>query len=174
MENTDPTTNTNPIDLSNKDTQESLGKVLIFVLYYSIIYIIKLPYEFFRKSTSRLVKLREKGALEIKESKSNWPFLSWYKTYILEFNFDATSFLAYVIGFPLVIIVGVITMLDDGGEGIGVIFGGGLMCYCVPLFCAISRDIFQILILPFRKFIDWAKKPAQHQDITHTGSIKNN
>ena len=173
MENTDSTTN--PIsDLSSKETQESLGKVLIFVLYYAIIYIIKLPYEFFQKATKRLVKLREKGALEIKESKSNWPFLSWYKTYILEFNFDAMAFLAYVIGFPLVIIIGVIAMFGNGGEGIEIVFVGGLICYCVPLATAISRDIFQILILPFRKYIDWAKKPAQHQDITHTGSIKNN
>lgn len=173
MENTDSTTN--PInDLSSKETQESLGKVLIFVLYYAIIYILKLPYEFFQKATKRLVKLREKGALEIKESKSNWPFLSWYKTYTLEFYFDAVSFLAYVIGFPLVIIAGVITMFDNGEAGIALIFGGLLMCYCVPLATAISRDIFQILLLPFRKWIDWAKKPAQHQDITHTGSIKNN
>jgi len=39
-----------------------------------------------------------------------------------------------------------------------------VVCYFAPLYYSLLRDFIQILILPFRKFLDWAKKPAQHMD----------
>ena len=61
------------------------------------------------------------------------------------------------------------TFGDAVGDHIGMLIG----CYFIPLSIAFARDILQILILPFRKYIDWAKKPAQHMEIDHSGGIKN-
>ena len=174
MENIDPTTN--PIsDIQSSETKESIGKVFKFILYNLIIYLLKLPYVLFKKSTSRLADMSEKGSLSVEKSASKWPFLSWLKTYILDFGFDAITFLTYVVGFPLVVLGTIFSIADMPFEyAIGTGISAALGVYFAPLGIAINRDIFQILILPIRKYIDWARKPAQHQDITHTGSIKNN
>jgi hypothetical protein len=178
MENIDPTTN--PIsDIQSNETKESIGKVFKFILYNLIIYLLKLPYVLFKKSTSRLSDMSEKGSLSVEKSTSKWPFLSWIKTYILDFGFDASTFLCYVVGFPLIGLSLVMDIFDLNeyytfGDAVGAHIGLLIGCYFIPLSIAFARDIFQILILPFRKYIDWAKKPAQHQDITHTGSIRNN
>ncbi len=178
MENIDPTTN--PIsDIQSSETKESIGKVFKFILYNLIIYLLKLPYVLFKKSTSRLADMSEKGSLSVEKSASKWPFLSWLKTYILDFGFDAITFLTYVVGFPLIGLSLIMDIFDLNeyytfGDAVGAHLATLIGCYFVPLSIALARDIFQILILPIRKYIDWAKKPAQHQDITHTGSIKNN
>ncbi len=177
MENIDPTTN--PIsDIQSNETKESIGKVFKFILYNLIIYLLKLPYVLFKKSTSRLSDMSDKGSLSVEKSTSKWPFLSWLKTYILEFGFDAMTFLCYVVGFPLIVLGFIYSVFETGGSYFGEALVGmvtaAIGCYFIPLNIAFARDIFQILILPFRKYIDWAKKPAQHQDITHTGSIRNN
>ena len=177
MENIDNTGN--PInDIQSDETKESIGKVFKYVLYNLIIYILKLPYALFKKATNRLSKMSDKGSLSVEKSTSKWPFLSWLKTYVLDFGFDASTFLCYVVGFPLIGLSLVMDIFDLNayytfGDAVGAHIGMLIGCYFIPLSIAFARDIFQILILPFRKYIDWAKKPAQHMEIDHSGGIKN-
>ena len=123
--------------------------------------------------------MSDKGSLSVAKSTSKWPFLSWIKTYVLDFGFDASTFLLYVIGFPIIALSFVMNIFDIGpydtfGNQVGTHIGLVISVYFMPIAIALSKDIFQILILPFSKYIDWAKKPAQHQEINHSGSIKNN
>ena len=176
MENIDNTTN--PIDdLKSEELKKNIGTVFKYVLYNLIIYLLKLPYVLFKKATDRLVNQSAKGALSIEQSNSKWPFLSWLKIYILDFGFDASTFLTYVLGFPLIALSFILNVFDGDtsfGDDLSMMLGLAVVVYFTPLMITLFRDVFQILILPFRKYIDWAKKPAQHQDITHTGSIRNN
>jgi hypothetical protein len=48
-------------------------------------------------------------------------------------------------------------------------FGGFLLIligsYYAPLGLSLLRDIVQLSILPLKKFLSWAKKPAQYMDL---------
>jgi len=174
MENIDNTGN--PInDIQSDETKKDIGTVFKFILYNLIIYLLKLPYALFKKSITRLVELSKKGSLDISESVSKWPLLSWMKTYLIEFMFDAITFLVYILGYPF-IIFGTIYGLIEGVSfeyAVGGLVSSAIGIYFAPLGIAIVRDVMQLLILPFRKYIDWANKPAQHMDINHSGGIKN-
>ena len=176
MENINP--ESNPLkDIQSDEMKQDIATVLKFVLFNLILYIFKLPYALFKKSISRLFLLNSKGALNIAKTDSKWPFLSWLKTYIIDFGFDAYTFLAYVLGYPLLILgslYGFIFQGLDFSDMLETLLYGAFGLYFIPLGVAIAKDVMQLLILPFRKYIDWANKPAQHQDITHSGSIRNN
>ena len=176
MENIDNTTNTNPIDdFKSEEMKSAVSTVLKFVLYNLILYMLKLPYVLFKKATSRLVKQSEKGSLSIEQSNSEWPLLSFLKTYLLEFCLDASTFLSYVVGYPLIALFFILNLFESGysfGDNISMTLAAAVGLYFAPLMIALQRDVFQILMLPFRKFIDWVKKPAQHMDINHSGDIK--
>jgi hypothetical protein len=108
---------------------------------------------------NRLADQKESGTLSLTKSNSPWPFLSFMKAFLLEFLFDAMIMLSYVIG-PLAAIF----MLVSGAG-----FGGFIMvlvsAYYFPVMFTILRDLFALMILPFRKFISWVKKPAQYMDL---------
>ncbi|HCP40627.1 MAG TPA: hypothetical protein DIT65_02435 [Cryomorphaceae bacterium] len=135
---------------------------LIFVLK-ELLKILLVPYNLYCKSIERLIETKESSALSIQKSESNWPFLSFLKRLLLEFLLDAFTLLVY----PLAIIVfSVVIFQDSFLEGLAILFGS----YIAPVILSIARDLVQILILPFKKYIDWAKKPAQHLNL----DIKNN
>jgi len=164
-------------DFKDDEMKKDIATVFKFVLYNLIIYILKLPYALFKKSINSLALLSKKGSLRIAETDSKWPFLSWLKIYLLDFSLDAATFLAYIVGYPLIILSFILSVIDgygSFGDKLGVSFLAALSLYFAPMIIAIIRDLMQILILPFRKYIDWAKKPAQHMEIDHSGGIKNN
>ena len=174
MENIDNTTD--PIkDFQTDEMKKDIATVFKFVLYNLIIYILKLPYALFKKSITRLALLSKKGTLSITETGSKWPFISWLKTYLLDFMFDAIIFLAYVVGYPFIVLTAIYSMFEgvDFQYAAGGLVSAAIGLYFAPIGISIARDILQLLVLPFRKFIDWAKKPAQHMDINHSGGIKN-
>jgi len=175
MENVDSTSNPNR-DIQTDEMKKDIGTVFKFVLYNLIIYILKLPYALFKKSITRLGLLSKKGLLNITGSGSKWPFLSWLKTYLLDFMFDAIIFLAYVVGYPLIVLGAIYSTFEgvDLQDAAGALVVSAIGLYFSPIGISIQRDILQLLILPFRKFIDWANKPAQHMDMNHSGNIKNN
>lgn len=145
-----------------KKFSERLIAALIQLLL-GIWYIIKLPYSLWVKSMNNLVVAKENGRMDLNKMTSEWPFLSFLKVFFLEFLFDAISFSSYLIGF-LIAIYGWI----DSGE-FSMFIGVLLMTYNIPVTIMLTRDMFKILILPFRKYLSWAAKPAQELDL----NIKN-
>ena len=119
--------------------------------------ILLIPYKLYCKSIERLIETKESSTLSIDKSSSNWPFLSFLKRLLLEFLLDAITLLVY----PLGVIVFVYALIQDSSPALGSL----LVVYIQPVILSIWRDLFQIFILPFRKYIDWAKKPAQHLNL---------
>lgn len=145
-----------------KKFSERLIAALIQLLL-GIWYIIKLPYSLWVKSMNNLVATKENGRMDLNKMTSEWPFLSFLKVFFLEFLFDAISFSSYLIGF----LIAIYSWIDSGE--FAMFIGGLLMTYNIPVTIMLTRDMFKILILPFRKYLSWAAKPAQELDL----NIKN-
>lgn len=145
-----------------KKFSERLIAALIQLLL-GIWYIIKLPYSLWVKSMNNLVAAKENGRMDLNKMTSEWPFLSFLKVFFLEFLFDAISFSSYLIGF----LIAIYSWIDSGE--FAMFIGGLLMTYNIPVTIMLTRDMFKILILPFRKYLSWAAKPAQELDL----NIKN-
>ena len=145
-----------------KKFSERLIAALIQLLL-GIWYVIKLPYSLWVKSMNNLVAAKENGRMDLNKMTSEWPFLSFLKVFFLEFLFDAISFSSYLIGF----LVAIYSWIDSGE--FAMFIGGLLMTYNIPVTIMLTRDMFKILILPFRKYLSWAAKPAQELDL----NIKN-
>lgn len=137
--------------------------VALIQLLLGIWYIIKLPYSLWVKSMNNLVAAKENGRMDLNKMTSEWPFLSFLKVFFLEFLFDAISFSSYLIGF----LIAIYSWIDSGE--FAMFIGGLLMTYNIPVTIMLTRDMFKILILPFRKYLSWAAKPAQELDL----NIKN-
>lgn len=145
-----------------KKFSEKLIAALIQLLL-GIWYIIKLPYSLWVKSMNNLVAAKENGRMDLNKMTSEWPFLSFLKVFFLEFLFDAISFSSYLIGF----LIAIYSWIESGE--FAMFIGGLLMTYNIPVTIMLTRDMFKILILPFRKYLSWAAKPAQELDL----NIKN-
>ncbi len=158
--------------MENENTESSkleIIKVLKHVLYNLIVkFIFTLPFLLWKKSTLNLSILKDKGSLELSQSNSKWPFLIWLKVFFFDFYFDALVFLTYIVVAPLMIII----EISEGTDPTSLQTLLGL--YFSPIGIVLCRDVLQLSLLPFRKYIDWAKKPAQHLEIDHSGLIKNN
>ena len=57
----------------------------------------------------------------------------------------------------------IVVMFNDGGflGFVATLVGA----YYVPVGLSLARDFFQLLLLPFAKFLSWCRKPAQYMDL---------
>lgn len=141
--------------------EENFGKKLIAAaiqLLLGLWYIIKLPYSLWLKSINNLVASKECGKMDLNKMTSEWPFLSFLKVFFLEFWFDALSFSSYFIGF----LVALAALFSGSFAEFLVVL---LSTYTFPLSMMLCRDVLKILLLPFRKYLSWASKPAQELDL---------
>lgn len=142
-----------------KSFKDHLVNSLIHFLYNFFVYFLFiLPFDLWKKATIRLSNQREKGALNISKISSLWPFLAFLKAFLLEFLFDGLIFIGYFIG----AIFSIFTLIQTGFMGFASILVG---TYYSPIFLSLLRDLMQLLILPFRKFLSWASKPSQYLDL---------
>ena len=149
-------------------TEEKLSAQVISALKYFlykffVYFVFIVPFDLWKKSTKRLVTQKETGRLDISRINSLWPFLSFLKAFIIDFLLDGYIFFSYIIG-PIAAIV---VLINDGIEQFFLVL---VASYFSPIGYSIVRDILQLLTLPFKKFLSWAAKPAQHMDL----NIKNN
>lgn len=141
--------------------KENFLPALLHVLYNLFVYyLFVMPLHLWMNGVNRLAAQKEGGALTLTKIQSSWPFLSFMKAFLLEFLFDAFIMLSYIVG-PLIAIYAVIS--DGEMDGFPQII---IMSYYAPLYITIFRDVFALAVLPFKKFISWVKKPAQHMDLT--------
>lgn len=149
-------------NMEDQDLKNATVNALVHALY-SIVYLLFIvPFDLWRKATFRLAEQYQNGSFKIINIGGLWPFLSFIKMVLLEFLFDAITFLAYII----IPIIAIFAWIDSGEFSvfISICISG----YYMPISTSITRDFFQIAILPIRKFISWCRKPAQQLDIDLT------
>lgn len=143
----------------NNELVNKLVKALVHSLLSILSFIFVTPLKLWFKAAERLNAQKEDGSLDIANIKSEWPLVSYIKRFTLDFYFDATAFLLYPIG-----VIAALVILCAGGGFAGFI-GALVGFYFSTIGCYIIHDLFVLMLLPIRKFIDWAKKPAQHMDL---------
>jgi hypothetical protein len=146
--------------MSEKKLTEQIVSALIHFLYNFFIYFIFIvPFDLWKKATVRLANQKEKGGLDISKITNLWPFLSFLKTFVLDFLIDGIIFILYILG----LIIGIVSWVQTGEfmSFVSAIVG----VYFSPIGLSLLRDLLQLLILPFRKFLSWASKPAQYMDL---------
>lgn len=149
----------------------SLVPALIHALYSLFYLVCVLPFMLWAKAVERLAVQRQSGALQVTNINSPWPFLSFIKRLLFEFLFDLVAFLSYFVGIVLAIKTFIQMIRSDWftfGDAFKAFLGVLVITYFVPVIVSLTRDFFQILLLPIRKFISWARKPAQYLDLNMT------
>lgn len=129
-------------------------------VFSSLLYIIFIfPFDIWKRAAINLAEQKANGSLRISKINSAWPFLSFLKTLLLEFIFDMLSFLSYFIGIG----VAIYTLIDSGefAEFLAVLG----VAYYAPVSLIIVRDVLQLLVMPYKKFISWCSKPSQYLDL---------
>lgn len=157
-------------------TPNNFGQLLVDALLYvlsGIGKILLLPYTLWTRAIARLAENRESGYLCMNNITSKWPYLSFCKRLVIDFSFDAISFLSY----PLGVIIAIAFLLSDLAEYVPMgyevnsIFGefvyNLLIIYNIPAYMALMHDTFELLLLPVRKMIDFFKKPAQQINVDY-------
>ena len=129
--------------------------------------ILKFNIYLWKKSITRLVEQKQSGVYDLDSIKGLWPFLSYIKNIIIDFCFDA----AILLCFPVGIIAASYSFVHDWivmqsfVSGFNEFITVLVASYLAPIVISLARDILQLIILPFRKFIDWVRKPAQYLEI---------
>ena len=136
-----------------------INALLHFLYNYFVYFLFVVPFDLWKKAVVRLSEQKSAGSINIKKIKSQWPFLSFLKSFIIDFLIDGFILMSYVTAPIAALVVGI----NDGG------FGGFLLIlvgsYYAPLALSILRDLTQLYILPLKKFLSWVKKPAQYMDL---------
>jgi len=146
--------------MSEQKLSDQIISALLHFLYNFFVYFLFLvPFDLWKKATVRLAEQREKGTLNISKITGLWPFLSFLKAFILEFLIDGFIFICYFIG-P---IIAIYSMIKSGEFSVLVVTL--VATYYYPISLSLTRDFLQLMILPFRKFLSWASKPAQYMDL---------
>lgn len=152
--------------------ENKLVKTLLGALLHTLVTIGKFfltPFNLWLKAAERLVEQKENGSIDLRQIKGFWPMLSYLKRFFLDFLLDALSLLAY----PLGVLWAFIGFFIDVVNLSFVLALSGFIAtvitvYFLPLLFSLYRDLCVLCLLPIRKFLDWAKKPAQYLEINQT------
>lgn len=112
----------------------------------------------------RLISTEEDSSLSLQQNSTALPMLSHIKRVVLDFLLDALS----VLSWPLLLLWSIINLIKyKFSVPLDILLYWLLIIYMCPVILALIRDLIQIIVLPIKKFIDWAKKPAQqlHVDV---------
>ncbi|MGB1120045.1 MAG: hypothetical protein ACPGYR_06075 [Chitinophagales bacterium] len=145
--------------MNNEFKDQVIGALVHFLYTFFVYFLFIVPFDLWKKATVRLSEQKDRGAVNISNITGLWPFLSFLKAFILEFLLDGFIFITYFLGPVAAVIIGIST------EEFWAFFATLVWSYYYPVFLSLIRDFIQIAILPFRKYLDWARKPAQHLDL---------
>lgn len=141
-----------------KNFVKILVEALIHCLKTLVVFIFLLPYKLWVKSAMNLVEQKEKASIEPTTINGLWPFLTYLKRFTFDFYFDAVSFLSYFIG----LLIAFVCLIQAGIDGFVIC---SIVVYYTPLYVSFFRDLTQVALIPFRKFLNWGSKPAQYLEI---------
>ena len=92
---------------------------------YALVKLIVLPINLWAKAVARLAEQKNKGLLDVNNIRGIWPFFSYIKRLLVEFLFDAISFLSYPVGIVSAIVALFIYIVIHGEQlWIAIIFTG--------------------------------------------------
>ena len=104
-----------------------INALLHFLYNYFVYFLFVVPFDLWRKAVVRLSEQKSAGAINIKKIKSQWPFLSFLKSFTIDFLIDGFILMSYVTAPITALVAGI----GDGG------FGGFLLIlvgsYYAPL-----------------------------------------
>lgn len=161
-------------DASTEEFGQQLGDALIHFLYRILYFFFILPVDLWKKAVGRLSKQRKSKALDATEIKTEWPFMTWMKRFVLEFLIDGLILVAWLL-FLLVFMFAIDWEIGDAFEyAAGPTLGMIYVIFFSPVFLTLVRDIIVlIVVLPVRWWISFFNRPAKTYDLTHVGNIKN-
>lgn len=136
-----------------------LSALLHFLYNFFVYFLFIVPFDLWKKAVQRLASQRSTGTINIDKIESQWPFLSFLKSFLIDFLIDGIILMSYVLG-----LIGAVVGLIN--EGFSAFLGALVGAYFAPLALSLTRDLLQLMILPFKKFLSWIKKPAQYMDLT--------
>lgn len=139
----------------NEFIKEMIKALKHFAYHFFIYFLFVMPFELWKKATLRLAEQNEKGDLNISKLKGAWPFLSFLKVFFLNFFIDGIIFIQYILGGFISIFIWIET-----GEFKSFMTYLAFI-YLSPVLLSLVRDIIQLCMLPFKKFVSWVNKPAQ-------------
>ena len=145
--------------MNNEFKDQVIGALVHFLYTFFVYFLFIVPFDLWKKATVRLSEQKERGAVNISNITGLWPFLSFLKAFVLEFLLDGFIFITYFLGPVVAVFIGIST------EEFWAFFATLVWSYYYPVILSLIRDFIQIAILPFRKFLDWARKPAQYLDL---------
>ena len=132
----------------------------------SVVKVFLLPLNLWIKSAGKLAEQRKQGTIDMCNINTAWPYFSWSKRWIIDFSFDALSFISYPLGFLSSFVVALAVMIEeDFIMGVLALFGSLASTYFFPAIISFLHDVVVFLLLPINKLVDWLKKPAQHLDL---------
>jgi hypothetical protein len=153
--------------------KETLVSALLTVGWRLVYILFIVPWDMFVNACTRLAKMRENKALDLTKITTQWPFLSFVKRVMIDFLFDASIVLSYVLGLLVSIYVMITGMADFGFvEGLIAFVSTLVGAYYLPLLWTLFRDLLILAILPFRKFLSWCSRPAQYLELDNKRSNK--
>ncbi len=140
----------------------------------ALLKIILLPFNLWVKAIGNLAEQREKGLLDLNKITGPWPFFTFCKRLFIDVILDVVSFLSYPVGVLVAFVAFIVVLVDDVDffEAIAAFSGSLVIAYLVPVYTALLNNLLKLMLLPFRKLVDWLKKPAQHLDINTTQNVK--
>lgn len=141
--------------------QQIIIDALIHAIKEIIIFFFVTPYRLWIKACEKLAAQKKNKTLNLSEINSLWPFFTFLKRFNFDFFFDACIVLAY----PFGVVFAIISLFSFGMREFIVLL---VAYYYAPLWIAWFRDLCQVLLIPFRKFLNWGSKPAQYMDLNIT------
>ena len=151
--------------------KEIIKDALLFCGVNIVKFLFLLPFNLWLKAATRLSEQRKHITLEYREVGGFWPFLTYVKRFAFDFGFDAAIFASYFAGIILAVIAWITSMLGAEDTITGLLDGSEIALltlihgYFAPIYISLLRDIIQLLLIPFRKFLSWGSKPAQYMDM---------
>jgi len=125
-----------------------------------------LPYEIWCKSVANLAGRKNDKLQKADTIDTKWPFLTFLKRVFFDFWVDGIILILplYILGiyiydmcelpsytFKVICLVTVFDLI--------------LPYIILPQLMRVVRDVVELCLIPFRKFLNWGSKPAQYVDV---------
>ena len=139
---------------------------LIHAIKEILVFIFVTPFNLWVKACTKLAEQKRNKSLNLQGINSQWPFLTFLKRFNFDFYFDACIVLLYPIGILVAVSLFIRGIaVGYAGQGFVAMISTLIVFYYCPFYIALFRDICQVLLIPFRKYLSWGSKPAQYMDL---------
>lgn len=152
--------------MEQKSFKDVVIGAFIYFLHMLCFLVILCPFGFWKGATERLAKLHDDRSIQTFIGQSRWPFFTFIRKIFFEYIIDGSIFISYPLGILAAFVVWlVLTFQGQFGSGFMLFVAILIGTYYYPLGLSVVRDFVTLLLLPFRKFVNWCVKPANYLEI---------